>query len=437
MSSSNSSGHSANKSDPDWKKPEKYVPSGPGAPLLPPQLSDFKYKNVDDFVTDLKKMPFFMTELDDVNDEDNAELEALKAMSYEGKPHEIADNFKTQGNDCYKVKKYKDAVDYYTQAITVQIEGSIDKKFDSEEERKVEADLLKTVQIAAYSNRAACNLELKNYRRCINDCKSALLLDPAHNKSTFRAGKAYLATDHIGEAAQIVQYGQNLLQEAIKEGKQPAKAAQIAQAAAFESLLSDISKRQKTLDTLEAKRKAVAELKFTKARNLQAAVDAHNFTNLIAADRNTGATKPDLLEMTLEDPLNPASELSIPLLVFYPLEMDSDCIKAAQIDIPISDFLNTIFESPPPWFSKSPTHARDYAIGNMVVFAKTRQGGLVKVGLKSTLEKIYSLKSPMIPLVDGSANLYVVPKNRTHEVLDDWDKEGSRKYFDEKFVVAT
>ena len=54
---------------------------------------------------------------------------------------DIARNFKEQGNDYFKEKRYREAVGFYTQGIDV-------KPADS------------TLQEVLYCNRAACNLEL-------------------------------------------------------------------------------------------------------------------------------------------------------------------------------------------------------------------------------------------------------------------------------------
>lgn len=408
----------------EWQKPERYVPSGPDAPILPPQLSDFKYTNVDEFVTDLKKMPFFMTQLDE-DAEDNQELEALRAMSYEGEPHEIAENFKTQGNDCYKSKRYQDAIEYYTQALAVDIGSNSDKsKIEDLTEREKEIELLKAIKVACYSNRAACNLELRNYRRCINDCKSALMLDATHAKSAFRAGKAYLATDHIGEAVEILKYAQTLFPESKDPASRP------VQAQAIDSLLETVLKRQSHLEMVEAKRKAAAELKETKFRNLQASLDAHNFTVLMTSSKhndeeeNDNKLLPNDSKISLQDPLNPASTLFLPLLFLYPLEMQSDIVQQAEADSILSDHIAQLFESNPPWFQLNPEkHSRDYAVKNLVVYAQTRAGGLVKVGKDSSIDKVLSLKSPQIPIIDGVARFYIVPKNRAQEWLSTWNKD--------------
>lgn len=68
---------SSAKPNNDYKKPQKYVP-GPGDPVLPPQLSEFKDKTSDEILTEMNRMPFFMTRLDDTDGAggENVELEA-------------------------------------------------------------------------------------------------------------------------------------------------------------------------------------------------------------------------------------------------------------------------------------------------------------------------------------------------------------------------
>ncbi|ODQ75644.1 hypothetical protein LIPSTDRAFT_36991, partial [Lipomyces starkeyi NRRL Y-11557] len=145
---------------------------------------------------DLNRLPLFMTEVDTTDGEggSNLALEALQALAYEGTPFEIASNFKTQGNDCFKLKQYQDAAEYYGKAIAAVI-----KK-----------DQRKELVTTCYLNRAACNLELKNYRRVINDCAEVLKLQPLNAKAYYRSARACLAIDKIREAQDCVERGLEL-----------------------------------------------------------------------------------------------------------------------------------------------------------------------------------------------------------------------------------
>ncbi|ANB12807.1 Cns1p [Sugiyamaella lignohabitans] len=383
-------------SNPDWTPPKRYVP-GPGMPSLPPQLTEFSDYSPDQIVKELKRLPFFMTDLEADEGEDNVEIEALKALAYDGEPDEIATNFKEQGNDCYRQKNYKDAIEFYTKALDVKCE--VDE-----------------INVACYVNRAACNLELKNYRRCIGDCKLALKISPKNVKALFRSSKAYLAVDRVDEALACADYALSI---------DPDNAA-------LKSLKTSAETRRDRLAELEQKRKKAIELKETKKRNLEVALQSRNITLINTAIGGAGNDDQQRsmhqdLKISLRDELNPGSDLSVPLLFLYPLEMESDIFQQSDLEAPINFFLSQLFENPPPWFSKSSSHQTDYQLSNLEVFVQTISGGLAKVGKKSSIIKVLSMKSPVIPVMDGVARFFVVPKNRAEEWTSSWNKQQAQQ----------
>ncbi|CAG8493934.1 665_t:CDS:2 [Dentiscutata heterogama] len=82
-----------------------------------------------------------MTELPE---KENDALAALQSLIYEGPPEEVAENFKNQGNECFKTGKsqYQDAINFYMKALETNCQDN----------RIIEACL---------TNRAAINLELQ------------------------------------------------------------------------------------------------------------------------------------------------------------------------------------------------------------------------------------------------------------------------------------
>jgi hypothetical protein len=139
-------------------------------PALPPALAEFHNRPTEEVLASLNRLPLFMTEYDDTDGAggENVELEALKALAYEGPPLEVAGNFREQGNECFREKKWKDAAEFYTKGLAVLLdarkngqseEGNAEKNdagIASEEEQQ----MLK-LQEALLLNRAACNLELR------------------------------------------------------------------------------------------------------------------------------------------------------------------------------------------------------------------------------------------------------------------------------------
>ena len=125
-------------------------------PALPPHLYEMKNQTVDEVAADLKRSPFFMTSLEDADDKENPELDAIRALMYEGTRAEIAEGFREQGNEMAKAKKWSDGKEQYSKALlALRVERKeVDPSGDEEDKRE------RVVQEACYVNRALCNLEL-------------------------------------------------------------------------------------------------------------------------------------------------------------------------------------------------------------------------------------------------------------------------------------
>lgn len=97
------------------------------------------------------------------------ELEALRALQYEGTPAEIAQGFKEQGNEVVKVKRWKDGKEFYTKGLAVlaQRRKARSLKIEEETEEKssiaedeAEIEKQRELEEVCFVNRALCNLEL-------------------------------------------------------------------------------------------------------------------------------------------------------------------------------------------------------------------------------------------------------------------------------------
>lgn len=89
---------------------------------------------------------------------------------------EQAQKFKNEGNALVKEKKFKEAVEKYTQAIECQ-ESAI-----------------------FYCNRAAAYTSLENYEEALQDCKKAISFDPDYSKAYSRMGLIYSKIDLFAES---------------------------------------------------------------------------------------------------------------------------------------------------------------------------------------------------------------------------------------------
>lgn len=135
---------------------------------LPPGMQRTKEYSVDELVKEMNRVPLFMTSLDSTDGEggENVELEALKALAYEGTRAEIAQNFREQGTELVRAeKRYREAREYYTKALDalkvhptpLDLEqGPAVIDIDEEAEEKKE----RSIEEACLVNRALCNLEM-------------------------------------------------------------------------------------------------------------------------------------------------------------------------------------------------------------------------------------------------------------------------------------
>lgn len=86
-------------------------------------------------------------------------------------------DFKTQGNDFYKKMQFDKAIDCYTKALN---------------QTPSDTSLL--------TNRAACFMQKKEYKKAQEDAQNAIKIDPNFTKGYLRAGQALLFLGKIDEA---------------------------------------------------------------------------------------------------------------------------------------------------------------------------------------------------------------------------------------------
>lgn len=365
---------------------------GNGAtPSLPPAMAAMQGKSSAEILEELNKSPLFMTEL-----EENDDLEAFKALAYEGPPAEVGKNFKEQGNECFKAGKWADAKEFYTKAIQV-LQGEQRKR--SQEAKKYNIDTPEireelSILEACLVNRAACHLSLHNYRSCTLDCVSALRLNPQNLKAYYRSSKALLALSKIPEADDTCARGLAL---------DPSNQA-------LQSLASQIIAKNTQIQSQKAKQLEIAQRKQKEAFLLNAALKARGIKT-----RNT-PQPPDMEDAKIAlapDPLDPTSELVFPTVILYPLTLQSDFVKSFPETETLGSRLSDILASPPAW-----DHQGEYTFKGVECYMETITGGLIKVGKNVTLLKV--LSGGNVEVVDGVVRVFVLPKGRAEGWVEEF-----------------
>ncbi|CCH43616.1 Tetratricopeptide repeat protein [Wickerhamomyces ciferrii] len=372
----------------EFEKPKRYVP-GPGDPALPPQLAQLSEKTTEDVMKELNRSPFFMTQLDESNGDggENVELEALKALAYEGSPYDVAINFKNQGNEQFKIKQYKSAIEFYNKGLAMNC-------------------LDENLVASLFLNRAACNLELKNYRTTINDCRECLKINPRNVKAFYRMSKAFFAIEKFDESIESLQFSLALDPENL----------------ASKQLLNQIEKRKHELETLAAKREAEILRKQILQDKLKTAINGRNYTIIKTA---RPAEMLSDAKLSLEDPDDIESQLIFPAMIIYPTTDEFDFVASVSELSSPWEIMELVLQRPEEWF-KDPKH-ENFSPKKLDAYMESESGGLIKIGKKATLNKALSTLKPKIPLFDDALKIYFVPRIDAEKWLSSWDKEVTLK----------
>lgn len=365
-------------------KKEEVKTTNNGNPKLPPQLAEVSSKSTEEIMAELNKLPFFMNDLESGEDgEERPEVEALKALAYEGEPDEIAENFKRQGNDCYKSKKYKDAIEFYTKGLNVCCD-------------------VKYVDAALYLNRAACNLELKNYRRCINDCKECLMRQPKNVKALFRAAKAYFAIEHYSEAVDVLTYAVSIDDKNL----------------AVNTLLEKCKAKIAYVEELKERKRKREEEKLKVEQDLQKALQVRGITSIHSS---YGTDKIGDASIHLEEAHDIETQLIIPAIIIYPTVDEFDVVsEVSELTTPM-ELMEMIMDRPEEFFQDGKHD--NFKPKKLEAYMETEDGGLVKIPKKSAINQVLMSPNPKVPLFDNILRLYFVPKVDSAEWISKWKKQ--------------
>jgi len=289
---------------------------------------------------------------------------------------EIAQNFKDQGNDYFKGKRYREALNFYTQGVGAK-----------------PTDLV--IQEALLCNRAACNLELKNYGSVLKDCSKALAINPKSNKAYYRSSLALLALERVDEALDCC----DRCLDFDKNNKSILDIRERIMKAKAEKEHKEQEKSQRIRKENEMKRR------------LNVAFQERNLIPITNPDGPTN--NPYSPHFDPEDPTH--RTLIIPVFFLYPQHATSDIISHFAENTTFAALLTTMFppQAPAPEWDKN----AEYVDGQLVVYAMTLRKRLLKVGKKMTLGDVCRAAKGKdgeprdgLEIKDGCLTFVVLPK---------------------------
>ncbi|ERE83027.1 tetratricopeptide repeat protein 4 [Cricetulus griseus] len=138
----------------------------------------------DQWEEEFDKIPLFMKKApSEIDPKEFPDLACLQSIIFddERSPEEQAKTYKDEGNDYFKEKDYKKAVVSYTEGL---------------KKKCADPDL----NAVLYTNRAAAQYYLGNFRSALNDVLAARKLKPGHLKAVVRGAMCHLELKHFAEA---------------------------------------------------------------------------------------------------------------------------------------------------------------------------------------------------------------------------------------------
>ncbi|KAH7701463.1 Protein C17G10.2 [Aphelenchoides avenae] len=363
----------------------------------------------DEWCKELDKNPLFMKDLKpDENGELPESIQALQALKYDEDEAEDrveqAERHKNEGNKHFKFKKYRWAIDAYTNGLKA---CCADAKLNA----------------VLYANRAAANRHIGNIRTAIRDSVFARKFDPTHCKAILRCAECLL---ELGYGERCLQWVEFNLASLMEESTKPENSEKAA----------EIEKCLETLDGLrkEAVRKVMEEKRNARREMLLAKQDLEKKRNLLGAfkARNLRFRPPILLDdpdvfewsqIAVELPqlnqhptvyLGDDDELVWPLLLQYPQVGQTDTILDCSENATIASLVAEVLSTPASW---DPTHEfRSDNVRFFVALDVFEEEQVAEVHQEQTLREILSSKDVVV--VKGLPVIQVYAKNRLAVALE-------------------
>lgn len=291
----------------------------------------------DNWEEELERIPLFMTKAPSSIDPATApSLAALQDLKYQDSTAEgRALTFKEDGNEHFKLKKYREAVQEYTAGI---------------KERAKDVEL----NAVLYTNRATAQFHLGNYRSSLSDAVQARKTKPNHMKAIIRGALSCSQLQRYTEAVKWCDEGISIEPENAK----------------LRELRAKVVKENKQLERGRRKKALSDKAKLQLEQKLLDTIKSRGIT--LAPD---DATEDPTQKLCLQGP-HPSGErvhfddadcLVWPVLFLYPEYGQTDFIASFHEDASFLDHLEVMFgQEPVPWDTE-----RRYNLDTIEIYYET------------------------------------------------------------------
>lgn len=325
-----------------------------------------KYKGAfseDNWEEEFDKVPIFMKKApEDIDPEKAPDLACLQSLLFDSdrSPEEQATSYKEEGNDYFKEKNYQKAVAAYSEGIK---KGCADAELNA----------------VLYTNRAAAQFYLGNYRSSLNDAIAARKQKADHLKAVIRGALCYMEIKKYSEALKWCDEGLQISPSEKKLLETRTKADKLHRAAerdARKMRQAEKKKQEERESLLRAIQDRGIKILDQRTKKDDEEEEQETSSDGISSPENvTGA------RVVLDE----NGRLLWPVLLFYPEHSQTDFISAFHEDSRFLDHLNEMFSQDfPPWDTD-----RKYLAHNLEIFFedKTSQS-FHQVNPESTLLQV-------------------------------------------------
>lgn len=323
----------------------------------------------------MQEHPFFMTQESTKGDLPPL-VEALQQLKYDPEQNtkaELAENYKEDGNYNFKQKKYRWAIDAYTEGIKQNCD---DNELNS----------------ILYANRAAAHFYLGNFRSSLNDSKKALDKNKKNLKALIRLT---LCCFELGEYQECINMCDN---ELIAENDKIKKLRQ---------------KSMEVLKKIEYDRKKEISMKQKRTTDVKNIVESVKARGIKYSGSLFESIHPGASGCHVE--LNDFDELVWPVLFLCPEYGQSDFVERFNENDSFMEHLKVMYgENPPAWDTKGKYKAHSIKICYQNMFEDKR----IEINPRDSLKSV--LTSDKYVLVGAIPTFIILP---------------GESYFDKKFTI--
>lgn len=312
------------------------------------QLKPKKYEEgwpEDKWEQEMEKHPLFMTKPLEDGQELPPEVEALQQLKYdpdENTPEELAKSYKDDGNRNFKVKKYRWAVDSYTQGLECECTDT-----------ELNAQL--------YSNRAAAHFHIGNYQKALKDATQAKILKPDYLKAIHHGAQCCYQMERFEDCIMWCDEGLKVEAKNIQLENLKAKSIKAKK-------LADRNKRKAAAKEGKKKKELVQLLNSIRGQGINFDVNSIDLETF----------EPSLPHLSgYRVHFDDKGSLVWPVLLLYPEYQVSDSILHFQEDSSFMEQLSMIFtpEDIPSWDVEQKYHLNAL----QVYFGHHDDGRLIEV----------------------------------------------------------